>query len=83
MPAWILGAFMIGMDVIRAAVYWPAVMMDVEADYGTVSAGKKADIIAVRGDVLEYINLLSDVDFVMKDGIVYKEGGQPVEANLD
>ena len=71
------------MDVIRAAVYWPAVMMDVEADYGTVSAGKKADIIAVRGDVLEYINLLSDVDFVMKDGIVYKEGGQPVEANLD
>lgn len=67
------------MDVIRAAVYWPAVMMGVEADLGTVSAGKKADIIAVKGDVLEYINLLQHVDFVMKGGVVYKQDGQPVE----
>jgi imidazolonepropionase-like amidohydrolase len=66
------------MDVIRSAVYWPAVMMGVADDYGTISAGKKADIIAVRGDVLEYINLLQDVDFVMKGGVVYKENGQPV-----
>jgi len=71
------------MDVIRAAVYWPAVMMDVEADYGTVSKGKKADIIAVRGDVLEYIALLQHVDLVMKDGVVYKQDGRPVEANLE
>jgi imidazolonepropionase-like amidohydrolase len=70
------------MDVIRAAVYWPAVMMGVEEELGTVSAGKKADIIAVRGDVLEYINLLQDVDFVMKGGVVYKQGGEPVEENL-
>ena len=70
------------MDVIRAAVYWPAVMMDVEHQLGTVSAGKKADIIAVRGDVLEYINLLQQVDFVMKGGVVYKQDGQPVEENL-
>ncbi len=70
------------MDVIRSAVYWPAVMMGVEDELGTVSAGKKADIIAVRGDVLEYINLLQDVDFVMKGGVVYKQDGQPVEENL-
>ncbi len=70
------------MDVIRAAVYWPAVMMDVEDELGTVSAGKKADIIAVRGDVLEYINLLQHVDFVMKGGIVYKRDGRAVEENL-
>ena len=70
------------MDVIRSAVYWPAVMMGVEDELGTVSAGKKADIIAVRGDVLEYINLLQDVDFVMKGGVIYKQGGQPVEENL-
>jgi len=71
------------MDVIRAAVYWPAVMMGVENELGTVSAGKKADIIAVHGDVLEYINLLQNVDFVMKGGVVYKLKGQPVEENLD
>jgi imidazolonepropionase-like amidohydrolase len=70
------------MDVIRSAVYWPAVMMGVEDELGTVSAGKKADIIAVRGDVLEYINLLQDVDFVMKGGVIYKEGGLPVEDKL-
>jgi hypothetical protein len=43
-----------------------------------VSAGKKADIIAVHGDVLEYINLLQHVDFVMKGGVVYKQNGQPL-----
>ncbi len=70
------------MDVIRSAVYWPAVMMGVDDQLGTVSPGKKADIIAVRGDVLEYVNLLQDVDFVMKGGVVYKQDGRPVEANL-
>ncbi|GJL93167.1 amidohydrolase family protein [Hyphococcus sp.] len=70
------------MDVIRSAVYWPAVMMGVADEVGTVSAGKKADIIAVNGDVLEYINLLQHVDFVMKGGVVYKRGGVPVEENL-
>lgn len=70
------------MDVIRAAVYWPAVMMGVEADYGTVSAGKKADIIAVRGDVLEHINVLQNVDMVMKHGRVVKQDGRPVESAL-
>lgn len=70
------------MEVIRAAVYWPAVMMGVDDELGTVSAGKKADIIAVRGDVLEYINLLQHVDFVMKGGVVYKQDGVPIEQNL-
>ena len=70
------------MDVIRAAVYWPAVMMGVESELGTISAGKKADIIAVRGDVLEYMSLLQDVDFVMKGGVIYKRDGRPVEENL-
>ncbi len=71
------------MDVIRAAVYWPAVMMGVEDELGTISASKKADIIAVRGDVLEYINLLQHVEFVMKGGVIYKQDGKPVEENLN
>lgn len=65
------------MDAIRAATYWPAVAMRVADDYGTVSEGKYADIIAVRGDVLRYINLLQDVDFVMKHGAVVKRDGIP------
>jgi len=58
------------MYAIKAATYWPAKMMGVEDSYGTISEGKKADIIAVEGDVLRWINLLSDVDFVMKHGEV-------------
>ncbi len=71
------------MEAIRAATYWPAVMMGVADQWGTVAAGKKADVIAVKGDVLRYINLLQHVDFVMKGGVVYKQDGRPVEAALE
>ncbi len=60
------------MLTIRAATYWPAVAMKVEKDYGTVSEGKYADIIAVRGDALRYIALLQRVDIVIKHGVRYK-----------
>ena len=57
---------------IKAATYWPSVMMKVDKDYGTVSEGKYADIIAVKGDVLRYIELLHNVDLVMKHGKIVK-----------
>jgi len=60
------------MYAIKSATYWPAKMMGVEDQYGTISEGKKADIIAVDGDVLRWISLLSDVKFVMKHGKVIK-----------
>lgn len=60
------------MEAIRAATYWPAVAMKVDRDYGTVSEGKYADIIAVRGDVLRYIALLQHVEIVVKHGVRYK-----------
>lgn len=56
------------MEAIRSATYWPSLMMKKDADVGTITAGKYADIIAVRGDVLKYINLLQDVDIVIKNG---------------
>jgi imidazolonepropionase-like amidohydrolase len=56
------------MDAIRAATYWPAVFFGVDNKTGTISEGKDADIIAVRGDVLRYINLLQRVDMVIKGG---------------
>ena len=56
------------MDVIRAATYWPAVLMGVADEVGTLTPGKYADVIAVRGDVLRHINLLQDVDLVIKHG---------------
>jgi imidazolonepropionase-like amidohydrolase len=47
-------------------------MMKVDKDYGSVSEGKFADIIAVKGDVLRYIDLLQRVDLVIKHGKRYK-----------
>lgn len=60
------------MYTIRAATYWPAVAMGVEKDFGTISEGKFADIIAVKGDVLKHIALLQDVKLVVKKGKRYK-----------
>jgi imidazolonepropionase-like amidohydrolase len=60
------------MDAIRAATFWPSVAMKVEKEVGTVTPGKYADIVAVRGDVLRYIDLLQNVDLVMKHGVRYK-----------
>ncbi|MDQ3535573.1 MAG: amidohydrolase family protein, partial [Bacteroidota bacterium] len=56
------------MYTIKAATYWPALAMKVDKDYGTISEGKYADIIMVKGDVLRYIALLQKVDMVMKHG---------------
>ncbi len=56
------------MYALRAATYWPSVAMKVDADFGTISEGKYADIIAVKGDVLRHIALLQNVNLVMKKG---------------
>ncbi|WP_374474409.1 amidohydrolase family protein [Arenimonas sp.] len=55
-------------DAIRAATYWPAVAMRVDDKYGTVTEGKYADIVAVRGDALRQVALLQDIDLVIKHG---------------
>ncbi len=69
-------------ETIRAATYWPSKMMKVADRWGTVTPGKYADIIAVRGDVLKHIALLQRVDFVMKGGIVYKQDGRALAEPL-
>ncbi len=60
------------MDAIRGATYWPAKLMGVEDEVGTIAEGKYADVIAVRGDVLRYIDKLDDVDIVIKHGVRYR-----------
>jgi len=72
LDAWVTGMGVDPMTAIRAATYWPSVAMKVDAKVGTVSAGKDADIIAVRGDVMRYIALLQRVDVVIKRGARYK-----------
>jgi imidazolonepropionase-like amidohydrolase len=40
--------------------------------FGSITAGKSADIIAVKGDPFADISALERVDFVMKEGFVHK-----------
>jgi imidazolonepropionase-like amidohydrolase len=72
LDAWVNVLGVDPMTAIRAATYWPSVAMKVDAKVGTVSAGKFADIIAVRGDALRYISLLQRVDVVIKHGVRHK-----------
>jgi imidazolonepropionase-like amidohydrolase len=45
---------------------------------GSVSPGKFADLVAVPGNPLDDISVMSQVNFVMKAGVVYKRDGKEV-----
>jgi imidazolonepropionase-like amidohydrolase len=60
------------LQVISAATKWPALVMGQGAHLGTIEAGKLADVIVVKGNVLENLNNLQHVTHVIKGGRVYK-----------
>lgn len=64
------------LDVIRSATITGSELLRMEKKIGTIEPGKYADIIAVDGDPLADVRLLTDVKFVMKEGVVYKGGGR-------
>jgi imidazolonepropionase-like amidohydrolase len=61
------------MDAIKAATSSAATMLGMEGDIGVIAPKAYADIIAVSGDPLANIDVLKNVQFVMKDGKVYKQ----------
>ncbi len=65
-------AGMPALEAIQAATARAAEVLRQSNDLGSLSAGKLADIVAVRGDPLADIELTKKVSFVMKDGVVYK-----------
>ncbi|MCG8468199.1 MAG: amidohydrolase family protein [Gemmatimonadetes bacterium] len=74
--ALLVRAGMTPMNAILSATREAATLMRRESDLGAVAPGFLADIVAVRGDPLERIELLESIDFVMKDGVVYKLDGR-------
>jgi imidazolonepropionase-like amidohydrolase len=64
---------MTAMQAIQAATTADAELLGVSQKLGSITRGKLADIIAVRGDPLQNVRLLEDVRFVMKEGRIYKE----------
>lgn len=61
------------MEAIRSATYHAAVLLNQEENLGTIEAGKYADLVAVDGNPLQDISLLSEIHFVMRDGEVFKQ----------
>jgi len=60
------------MDAIQSATSRAAVLLDMDGKIGVLAPGAYADVIAVDGDPLRDIKVLENVDFVMKDGQVFR-----------
>jgi imidazolonepropionase-like amidohydrolase len=61
------------MDAIHSATSRAADMLDMTGQLGVLAPGAYADVIAVQGDPLQTIEELGRVQFVMKDGKVFKD----------
>jgi imidazolonepropionase-like amidohydrolase len=61
------------MQAIQAATSSAADLIGRSNELGSIKPGKCADVIAVSGDPLNDVTELEDVQFVMKDGKVYKQ----------
>jgi len=61
------------MQAIQAATSSAADLLGRSDQIGSIEPGKFADVIAVAGDPLKDVSLLENVQFVMKDGKVYKQ----------
>ena len=64
------------MQALQAATVNAADALGKTGVVGCVDVGCSADFVAVKGDPLADMSILSDVDFVMKEGVVYKVGGK-------
>jgi len=76
--AWKQFAFMVKygmtpMQAIQAATSSAADLLGRTDQIGSVKLGKFADLVAVTGDPLKDVSLLENVQFVMKDGRVFKQ----------
>jgi imidazolonepropionase-like amidohydrolase len=69
-----VGYGMTPIDAIRTATVGAADLLGV-GDRGTIAPGQLADLVAVPGDPLKDIQLMEQVSFVMKGGVVVRGPG--------
>jgi imidazolonepropionase-like amidohydrolase len=62
-------------DILKAMTVTGYAVSQTGNTRGPIQPGLIADLIAVRGNPLEDIDALRDVQFVLKDGMVFKQGG--------
>ena len=69
---WMVRYGLTPMQAIQAATVNAADLLSWTAKVGSITPGKLADVIAVSGNPLDDVTVLENVQFVMKDGKVYK-----------
>ena len=60
------------MEAIVSATKSAADLLGESDRLGSISAGKYADVVAVKGNPIDDITLLENIGFVMKNGKIYK-----------
>ncbi len=63
------------MQAIQSATTNAADLLGHSNEIGSIKPGKYADMVAVSGDPLKEVSVLENVEFVMKEGKVYKQAG--------
>lgn len=59
-------------NALRAATMDAARLLRMDGEIGSLESGKYADLVAVHGDPTADVSRLQQIDFVMKNGTVYK-----------
>jgi imidazolonepropionase-like amidohydrolase len=69
---WMVRYGMPPLEALRSATSIAAELLGWDDRVGTLDPGKLADVIAVAGNPVNDIKTMTNVNFVMKDGLVYK-----------
>jgi imidazolonepropionase-like amidohydrolase len=75
--AYMVQAGMPPMFALQAATTHAAELLHKSDQFGRIAVGRGADVIAVPGNPLDDITVMQHVEFVMKDGVIYKKSGEP------
>jgi imidazolonepropionase-like amidohydrolase len=73
-------AGMTPLQALQTATTQSAKMLEMDADIGSLSVGKFADVDAVDADPIRDIHALRTIDFVMKGGVVVRDDAHDIVA---
>lgn len=73
-------AGMTPLQALQSATTQAAKMLQMDADAGSITVGKYADIVALNADPIKDIRALRTIDFVMKGGVVARDDHRDIGA---